>query len=308
MSVWGVIGDGPWGCALAARLAGADNDVRMVGLGKRPRGLPKAIAYSRDLGAVLDGAERLLVALPPSALEPALADMAPHLQGHHRVVTTARGLTPATHLRATEAFRTLTAVRQLAVLAGAADAEALMAQKPVGLVVGSAFPSWADEIQRSLASPTLRLYTNPDPIGVELANALAAVFGVAMGAARQAGVGPATESTALTRALAEMDRLVQGMGGRPNTAYGLAGLGVLGEIVFDGGGHAFQAGLALAKGDLDAACAHAEVREIARTFAARAERQHLRAPMVRTVDALFAGVLDAQEAVGALMSRAARPE
>ncbi len=302
MSVWGVVGDGAWGRALAERLVRNGHDVRMVGLARRGKGLPRGVTYTHDGAKVLQACERLVVALPPSALEPALVSMAPHLQGNHRIVTTARGLTPETHLRATEAMGALTAVRQLAVLAGAADAEALSANKPVALVVGSAFPSWAGELQAALGSASLRVYSNPDTIGVELANAAAAVFGVAMGAARAAQVGPATESTALTRALAEMDRLVQGLGGRANTAFGLAGLGVLAEIVLDGTGAAFQAGIALARGDVEAARSQAEVREIARTFAARAERHNLHAPMVRTVDALFAGVLDAQEAMTALMS------
>ena len=43
-----------------------------------------------------------------------------------------------------------------------------------------------------------------------------------------------------------MDRVITGLGGRSGTAYGLAGLGVLGEMLFDGTGAAMEAGYALA--------------------------------------------------------------
>ena len=127
------------------------------------------------------------------------------------------------------------------MLAGAADADALKKASPVALVVGTAFSSWADEIQIALTSKSLRVYTNQDMIGVELANVVATVVGVALGIARSLSIGAAAEATAVTRALAEMNRVISGLGGRPGTAYGLAGLGVLGEILYDGSGAAMKA-------------------------------------------------------------------
>ena len=201
-----------------------------------------------------------------------------------------------------------TAVKQIAVLAGAADPEALRRKQPVALVVGSAYPTWAAEIQDALTSKSTRIYTTADPIGVELANTLASTLAVALGAARTVGLGPATEATALTRATAEMDRLARGLGGRPNTAYGLAGLGVLTTLVFEARGDAFEAGAAIAQGDLDAARAHGELVEAARTLSARARSQRLRAPLVDAVCALFSGRIDAATALSTLMSRASRTE
>ena len=308
MSQWAVIGDGGWGTALAARLLAAGQQVHLVGEKKRRPKLPAGVVYGVDPSAAVRVAERVVIAVPPHMLEALLRSLAPHLQGNHRVVTTARGLTPETHLRASEAVRMLTAVRQLAVLAGAADAVALQSGSAAALVVGSAFPAWADEIQDALAADTLRVYTNTDPVGVELSNALALVLGVALAAARAINVGATTEATALTRALAEMDRLAQGLGGRANTAYGLAGLGVLAEIVLQSDGPSGRAGHALARGDLKAARAEQEVLEISRTFAARARHHGLRAPMVLAVDALLQGKVSAAQAISGLMSRASRAE
>ncbi len=308
-SRWVVVDATPWGAALARRLA-TRHDVDLV-VRVRPRGRrPKTLSVRdwSELGRALEGAERVVLGSAVGDVRDVLCEMAPHLRGDHRMLTVARGLTPNLHLRASEAALRFTAVKQLAVLAGAADPEALRQEQPVALVLGSAIPSWAAELQSALTSKTTRIYTNGDPIGVELANALASLLAVAMGAARSVGLGPATEATALTRATAEMDRLVRGLGGRANTAYGLAGLGVLTTLVFEARGDAFEAGGALAAGDLEAAQGYAELVECARTLSARARAQGLRAPLVDAVCALFGGKVDVATALTALMSRSARGE
>ena len=273
-SHWGIIGDGQWGLALARRLVRNHHSVIMAGLNhmKRP---PKDVVHTTRIAEVLNATERLIITVPIGELEAMLVDAGPHLRGDHRAVTTSRGLTPQSHLRGTEAVTQQTAIRQLAVLAGAADAKALKKAAPVALVVGTAFPSWAQEIQDALTSKSLRIYTNTDLVGVELANVVATVVGVALGVAREMSIGPAAEATALTRALAEMDRVITGLGGRSGTAYGLAGLGVLGEMLFDGTGAAMEAGYALARGEREEALRFNEVRESAHTLASRVENHRI---------------------------------
>ncbi|MCA9546286.1 MAG: hypothetical protein KC613_17900 [Myxococcales bacterium] len=309
MSAWAVFGDGAWGRALARRLAAADHTVLLVGLAASRRKLPAGVTHTTDGPTALATCERLVFALPAAEVEQGLRALAPHCKGHHRALTTARGLTTDNHRRASEAVQALTCIRQVAVLAGAADAQALDKNQPAALVVGSPFGTWADEIQDSLVGKHLRIYTNPDAVGVELSNALAAVLAVAMGAARELAVGAATEATALTRAVAEMDRVVQGLGGRANTAHGLAGLGALTTYIFEGGGAGFQAGQAIARGETEGlADRHPELVEAATTLAARAAKQRLRAPMLGAVLGLLKGEVAASSALDALMQRAARAE
>ena len=320
MTRFAIVGDGPWGQALAHRIASNGHVVRLVGRpGPAPtpsgrgsgagRRFPAGISHTTDLPAALGDHELLLLAVPITALEELLRTAAPHLEGHHRVVTAVRGLAPGElPRRATELVQVMTCIRQTAVLAGAADAVALGTDHPAALVVGSAFPALAREVQSTLAGPTLRVYTNEDPAGVELANMLAAVMAVALGAARALGAGAAAEATALTRALAEMERVVQKLGGQAGTAYGLAGLGVLTDLVFHGDGQAFETGAYLARGDVEAAGHNVELSEAARNLATRARSVGARAPLLEAIAGLFAGTLTAREALTTLMTRTARAE
>lgn len=309
MSDFALIGDGGWGRALAGRLSTNGHTVKLVGLAASRRKLPPRISFSTDVRATLADHEAVILAVPVGTLGVLLQANASAFEGHHRVATTARGLASgAVPQRASELLAALTCVRQTAVLAGAADAVALESGAPAALVVGSAFPSWAKELQTALAGPSLRIYTNEDPIGVELSNALAAVLAVALGIARALGVGATTEATALTRALAEMDRLVIRLGGKPGTAHGLAGLGVLADLALSADGAAFSAAAALSRGDLATAQGFVELADAARNLAARAATVGVRTPMLDAIVAMFAGKLGAADAMTGLMSRASRTE
>lgn len=308
MSAWAVIGDGVWGRALATRFARSGHSVELVGERPCAEALPEGVRHGLDGAAALKRCERVVLALPASALESGLGALAPHLAGHHRVCTTSRGLTPQRGWRASEAVLQLTGVRQVAVLAGAAEPATLVQDAPAALVVGSPFTGWATELQTALTGPALRVYTNPDAVGVELANALAAVVGVALTAARALGVGGATEATALTRAVAEVDRVTAALGGQANTAFGLAGLGVLATFVFEARGAVYEAGAALARRDQAALAGFAELAEASRTLWARAQKQQVRAPMLAAVATLFSGEISAEGALEQLMRRASRAE
>lgn len=308
MSRWIIVGDGAWGRALSRRLVLNGHEATLVGERRIGARVPKGVEHTLELAPALEAGERVILAVPADRLEELVVDAAPHLRGDHRVATAIRGLTPGTHLRPSEAVRTHTPVRQVAVLAGAADARALRKKTPAALVVGTEFPAFADELQAALVAPSLRIYTNRDPVGTELASLLAMVLGVALGIARALEVGPATEATALTRAVAEMDRVVCGLGGAPKTAYGLAGLGLLAELAFDPEGTSATVGAALAAGELTKAAEAHEVRAAARALAARSARSRLRAPMLTMIDALFDGHVDAATALKGLMTRSARSE
>ena len=285
MSTWSVIGEGPWALALRHRLTLAG----------------QVLAEGEPV-------ERVVLATTAETLEATLVGLAPHLQGNHRVVTAIAGLTPE-GLRPGEAVVRLTPVRQIAVMAGASTPEAVHDGAPTALVVASAFPAWSSEIQATLGHETLRIYTETDQAGVELSAALATVLGIALGTARALKVGPATEATALTRAVAELDRLVTALGGRAGTAHGLAGLGMLAELAFAGTGPAFSAGALLARGHHRKASAeHPDLAGLAQRLRDRAARQRLRAPLLDAVAALFAGKLPAADALAGLMARGQRSE
>jgi len=94
-------------------------------------------------------------------------------------------------------------------------------------VVAATDESLARALQRALAAPALRLYTNRDVVGVEIAAALKNVIAIATGLCDGLALGENARAALITRGLAEIVRLGVALGAQLTTFLGLAGLGDL---------------------------------------------------------------------------------
>jgi glycerol-3-phosphate dehydrogenase (NAD(P)+) len=114
-----------------------------------------------------------------------------------------------------------------AVLSGPTFAAELARAAPSAAVVACEDEATAARLREALASPTLRLYSSTDVVGVELAGAAKNVIAIGAGIVSGLGLGHNTLAALLTRGLHEITRLGVASGGDPQTFYGLAGLGDL---------------------------------------------------------------------------------
>ncbi len=82
-------------------------------------------------------------------------------------------------------------------------------------------------VRRVVENKYMHLIPTSDVIGVEVAGSFKNVYSIAMGICDGLGLGLNTKAYLITRSVDEIADLVQAMGGRRKTAYGLAGLGDL---------------------------------------------------------------------------------
>ena len=113
----------------------------------------------------------------------------------------------------------------MAVLSGPSHAEEIAHGLPASVVVAGDDETLNAQVRDALNSPTFRVYTNPDAVGVELAGALKNVLAIAVGICDGLGFGDNAKAALLTRGLAEMARFAVDQGGRAATFAGLAGIG-----------------------------------------------------------------------------------
>jgi glycerol-3-phosphate dehydrogenase (NAD(P)+) len=116
---------------------------------------------------------------------------------------------------------------RIGVLTGPNLAREVASGQPTASVVAVPDPAIADALQAVFFAPTLRVYTNPDVVGCEMAGALKNVLAIGAGIADGLGYGDNTKAALMTRGLAELARLGVAMGGEPLTFAGLAGMGDL---------------------------------------------------------------------------------
>jgi glycerol-3-phosphate dehydrogenase (NAD(P)+) len=117
--------------------------------------------------------------------------------------------------------------RHIAVISGPTFAREVAEGQPAALIVASEDLSFAEEVQRALATPHLRFYATRDVIGVETGAALKNVIAIGAGICKGLGLGSNSIAALITRGLVEIMRLAVRLGGSAQTLSGLAGLGDL---------------------------------------------------------------------------------
>ncbi len=191
--------------------------------------LPSNIHIVSDLAEALLGCEVLLFILPSHTIEEVARKVAPFIKSKMLLVILSKGLAPTLERISEVLKRTLPPVvrEQIVVLSGPSHAEEVAASLPTAIVASSENPMAAEAVQTLFSSSTLRVYTNSDPLGVELAGALKNVIAIACGVVDGLGFGDNTKGALFTRGLAEITRLGVKMGAQPQTFAGLAGMGDL---------------------------------------------------------------------------------
>ncbi len=238
-----ILGGGSWGTALAALLARSGHPVglwlreeqvaRQINVA-RENGvylpgvrLPEGIRATLDLGEALAGAETVLMVIPSEFCRDVYRQAARHVPPGVSLVSATKGFELHTLRRMTEVAAEEVPGHPLAVLSGPSFALEVAQGQPTAVVVAAADLALAESLQQALSSRTFRAYASDDVVGVETAGALKNVSAIAAGILDGLGLGANTAAALVTRGLAELSRLVVALGGRPDTAAGLAGLGDL---------------------------------------------------------------------------------
>lgn len=250
-----VVGAGSWGSAFACLLRDHGHEVTLAArdpehaaaireTGRNPRYVPTAdltgISVVTIAEAPVAAAELVVVAVPSRVFGEVVAS----LPGSAPLLSLTKGLDPATG----ERLSTLVRGRPVAVLSGPNIAEEILRGLPAAAVVASDDLELAVRLQVAVNSTIFRLYVNEDVVGVELCAAAKNVIALAAGGADGLGLGDNAKAALVARGLAEMRRLAEVAGARPDTFAGLAGMGDLIVTCWHPSGRNRRAGELIARG------------------------------------------------------------
>jgi len=238
-----IIGGGSWGTALAMVLSPRSESLKLwvyeADLAERMTGsrqndvflpgfrLPKNVQVVSGIAAALEGADIVLGVMPSHHARGLYTAMLPHLKPSMILVSATKGLEQGSLLRISQVIEQVVRTPRVAVLSGPTFAREVAAGNPTAVVVASSSPEAARCVQEAFSGPSLRLYTNADPVGVEVGAALKNVIAIGAGICEGLGLGHNPTAALITRGLAEITRLAVAMGGQAKTLAGLAGLGDL---------------------------------------------------------------------------------
>ncbi|MEH2403426.1 NAD(P)H-dependent glycerol-3-phosphate dehydrogenase [Nostoc sp.] len=228
-------------------------------------------------------------------------------------VTATKGLDPQTTCTPSQIWQTVFPNHAVVVLSGPNLSKEIQLQLPAATVVASNIPTAAQVVQLVFSSQRFRVYTNPDPLGVELGGTLKNVIAIAAGVCDGLQLGTNAKAALVTRGLTEMVRIGNDWGAKTETFYGLSGLGDLLATCNSPLSRNYQVGYQLAGGkSLEETLANlqgtAEGVNTCRVLMQRAKQQNIPVPITEQVYRLLQGEVTPRQALDELMLRDIKPE
>ncbi len=237
-----MLGGGSWGTTVAsivarsaptvlwARSPEVAEEVDKRGRNSRYLGdipLTDGLRATDSLAQAVQDADVLVIGVPSHGFRGVLERVVPHVRPWIPVVSLVKGLEQVTDQRMTEIVAKVLPGYPAGVLAGPNIAKEVMAGYAAAATIAMPDQNLSARLADLFRTTRFRIYSTTDVVGAEIAGALKNVFAIAAGMADGAGAGYNTKAMVITRAVREMRRLGEALGGEPLTFSGLAGMGDL---------------------------------------------------------------------------------
>ena len=235
-----VIGTGAWGIALAVSLHNGAKNVTLWG--RRPEHvnellatrrciylpdleIPSGLHITNDMNEITK-ADVILWVAPVQQSEQLLSTIKPYIATEAKIISCSKGLEIKSKKPLTNIFK-----EQLnnvvGVLSGPNFADEIAQGLPAASTIAFENLDTAKEVAQILRHNAFRAYAYYDVVGVEIAGALKNVMAIAAGVVMGKKLGHNCLATLITRANAEIGRVLSALGGAQETNQTLAGIGDL---------------------------------------------------------------------------------
>jgi glycerol-3-phosphate dehydrogenase (NAD(P)+) len=327
-----IIGDGAMATVMAILLCEKNANVRMWGYDREQLKqieqnhentkflpgykLPETIVFEADDDRIMAGADLIVSAVPCQFVRRIFKRLKNFVPEVTPIVSTAKGIENDTLLCPTQILADVLAEKRatrFAILSGPTIADELARHLPATACAAAADEQLAKNIQYTFHCSWLRVYTNTDVTGVELAAACKNTIAIAAGIIDGTGAGDNAKAALLCRGLAEITRLGVACGARPQTFAGLTGLGDLVTTCISPKGRNRSFGERIGKGQTVEAAKRATESVIegiatCKSVIALAERYNVEMPITQAVYEILFEDKPVQTAITDLMTRRLKAE
>lgn len=321
------LGGGSFGTALAILLANKGNDVSIfdrdinvvndINSGKNDKyikglKIPKNVIAYNDEDAALNGCEYVVLAVPSHVIRVVSNSLKGKIPESVPVICIAKGIEEGTNKTLAEVIEEELS-NPVVILSGPSHAEEVAFGIPTTVLTTSHDMKYAEEVQDLFMTTEFRVYTNDDIIGVEIGGAVKNVIALASGVCDGIGYGDNTKAALVTRGIAELTRLGEALGGKPETFSGLTGVGDLIVTCTSVHSRNRKAGYLMGKG-MTAEEAMKEVKMVvegvysAKAALGLAKKCNVAVPIVEAVNRVLFENADPKEEVSNLLLRERKQE
>ena len=242
MSNIAVIGSGSWGIGIAIHLAKLGNNVKVWSFLKEEADLinnEKKCKFLPGVDKLPDGIyatqsfeecikdTKYIFHVTPSKVVRNTVKQYKEFVTDQPIIICSKGFESDTLSTLDEIIEEELPHNPIAVFSGPSHAEEVSHAVPTAMVLASKNNKVLLEIQELLMNENMRVYLSNDIKGVELGGALKNIIAFCAGILVGMNLGDNSFAALITRGLTEIARLGEALGGKPETFYGLSGLGDL---------------------------------------------------------------------------------
>ncbi len=238
-----VLGGGSWGTTVASicarrgptlqwvRSEETANDINEKHRNTKYLGdeveLALTLQATTDFSEAAECADVIVMGVPSHGFRGVLTELAKELRPWVPVVSLVKGLEQGTNYRMSQIVDEVLPGHPAGILAGPNIAREVAEGYAAAAVLAMPDQHLAANLANLFRTQRFRTYTTDDVVGVEMAGALKNVYAIAVGMGYSLGIGENTRAMVIARALREMSKLGEAMGGHRDTFAGLAGMGDL---------------------------------------------------------------------------------
>lgn len=325
------LGLGAWGFCLANMLASKGYDVTAWTIEKHPfdvlnttgfhPAFPDVRASERlkvtmSLEEALDGADALVESVTSAGIRGSFEQVKAVKPVTKPIILTSKGIEQGTGLILGDVVAEVLgeeSKNQIGCLSGPSYAVEVVRGLPTSVVAAAYNKEVLAKICEIFQTPHFRVYPNADIRGVAFGGALKNVIAIACGIGYGLRMGQSSQAALMTRGLHEMCKLAVSSGCRPETLYGLSGMGDLCVTCSSTKSRNFSFGALIANGKTTAEALKeiGMVVEGAYTCVSALQlsrKQRVSMPITESVHRVIYEGLHPRDAVKALMARAIKEE
>mgnify|MGYP000032334250 FL=1 len=239
-----VIGAGAWGTALSIRLAKNGLEVSLTSRDKENLSeirktkqnkkylpginIPESINIKDEILPCLANSSSVLLCVKSTGFKKIAADLNNHMRPEQKLIWATKGLDPDTGETFSETIkREMPSLNKTAIISGPTFAEEVAKGKPTAITLASENIQELSGLASIMSSSLFRVYTSNDIVGVQLGGAFKNIIAIAAGASDALSLGANARTALITRGLEEMKSIGVSFGAKPETFFGLSGLGDL---------------------------------------------------------------------------------
>lgn len=240
------LGAGAWGFCLARLLAEKGYDVtswsnipsqieQLSTTREHPylpgRPISQSVVFTTDLALALEGATIIVESVTSAGIRPVFEQIRSiGIPVTTPIVMTSKGIEQKSGLILSDVVTSILGEdhrQSIATLSGPSFAEEVSQHLPTSVVCGAYSEEVAQLVSDLFTTSYLRVYPNSDIRGVAFGGALKNIIAIACGISDGLSLGTGAKATLMTRGLHEIAKLARLQGCRPETLYGLSGMGDL---------------------------------------------------------------------------------